>query len=466
MTVAADHAVDVLEGLVVDAVGGTWGARAVPRQREDASAILDPSTERRRHWIGRPRGYSKTEDLAAVTIAAMLSGQLPPGNSAYAAASDQQQARLLLNDIAGFVMRTGLSSDVTVQANRVIAPETGVTLEVLAADDSGAYGLRPALLVLDELCQWPETVRARRFYEALTTALPKVPGSRMVIITTAGDPSHWSRKVFDAANAEPDRWRVSMEHEPPPWLDPKEIEAERRSLLPSSFARLFENRWVASEDRLFKPDDVRACATLRGPQEPVQGRIYVLGVDLALRNDRAVVAVGHREGNGDAASVVVDRLDVFRPTKARDVQMADVQECVRHRSREYNRGEVIFDPAQAWSMMQNLKTSDVQVREHTFTTASNSRRTMQLLQLVRERRLAIPEDDELIDELVALRLVESSPGVYRYDHDAGRHDDLATAVSLVADRLIEKASRSIPAVACIAVTSPSAFGPPVAFRGM
>jgi len=87
-------------------------------------------------------------------------------------------------------------------------------------------------------------------------------------------------------------------------------------------------------------------------------------------------------------------------------------------------------------MMQNLKTSGVQVREHTFTTASNSRRTMQLLQLVRERRLAIPEDDELIDELVALRLVESSPGVYRYDHDAGRHDDLATAVSLVADRLI------------------------------
>jgi hypothetical protein len=78
------------------------------------------------------------------------------------------------------------------------------------------------------------------------------------------------------------------------------------------------------------------------------------------------------------------------------------------------------------------------VVEFTFSASSNSRRVLTLLQLVREHRLALPDDPELIEELVALRLVETSPGVYRHDHDPGRHDDLATAVSLVAQHLVDR----------------------------
>jgi phage FluMu gp28-like protein len=53
-----------------------------------------------------------------------------------------------------------------------------------------------------------------------------------------------------------------------------------------------------------------------------------------------------------------------------------------------------------------------------------------LHQLIRSHTLAIPDDPELIDELANVRLIETSPGVYRLDHDPNRHDDRAIALAL------------------------------------
>ena len=92
-----------------------------------------------------------------------------------------------------------LQGTVDVQATRVVALRSGTVLEVMAADASSAYGLLPSMLFLDELCQWPKTANAKEFYVALTSALPKVPGSRLVVMTTAGDPAHWSKKIYDQA---------------------------------------------------------------------------------------------------------------------------------------------------------------------------------------------------------------------------------------------------------------------------
>ena len=78
----------------------------------------------------------------------------------------------------------------------------------------------------------------------------------------------------------------------------------------------------------------------------------------------------------------------------------------------------------------------LRVVEFKFTVQSNSARTLTLLRLIREQRLAIPDDELLIDELVNLRVRETSPGVYRHDHDASKHDDAVTAVSLVAHHLV------------------------------
>lgn len=430
-------ALEVLASLRLED-GSRWGEQATPVQWADARSVLSPDGPRR-HWISRARGYSKTTDLGAMTVAAMLTPSvLPDGARAFACARDRDQARLLVDALRGFVVRTpGLRGAIEVGAYDAKARNGRVTLEAIAADASGAWGLLPHWVVVDELCQWPETPSARELWQAVSTSLPKVATSRLAIITTNGAPGHWSRGVYEHAVAD-SLWTVAETRGPAPWMSTEELESERRRLPASTFARLFENEWAQSEDRLFDPDDVRACALLAGGLDPTPGERYAIGVDLALRNDRAAVATCHAERDGDERVIVCDQLDVFTPSRGRDIDMRQVEDLVLARAMTYGRAAAVFDPAQAWQMMQSLRRRGLRVIEHTFSASSNSRRALALLQLVRERRLKIPDDPELIDELVNLRLVERAPGVYRHDHDVGKHDDRATALGLAALHLLEQ----------------------------
>jgi phage terminase large subunit-like protein len=179
-------ALDLLAALVGED-GRRWGDAAVPEQWEDARAVLDPSGQPY-HFMTRARGFAKTSDLAGIGVAAMLA-QLPAASRLYGLAADRDQGRLLVDSIAGYAARTPeLGSALIVDAYKVTAAN-GSVLEVLPADAPGAYGLRPAFAIVDELSQWSSTAGPRRLWEAVSSAMAKVPGSRLVVLTSAGDPS-------------------------------------------------------------------------------------------------------------------------------------------------------------------------------------------------------------------------------------------------------------------------------------
>ncbi len=410
--------------------GKRWRECATEQQVVDLHSML--ADEHRWHWIGRSRGYSKTSDVAAATLGAMLS-QLPAGSKAYAAAADRDQARLLVDSIEGYAIRTPeLKNLVKVEAFKVSTPSTGVTLDVLAADGASAYGLRPSWLVIDELCQWPESVNARRFYEAISTAVPKMPNARGIVITTAGSPGHWSRGVYDTAVAEPEIWRVSEIHEPAPWIDRKLVEAERRRLPESAFGRLWQNRWAAPEDSAFRYEDVIACATLDGALAAQPNHRYVVTVDLGWRNDRTAVAVAHADGG---MRLVVDRLEVIQGTKEHEVDLTRIETMLETLAREYD-APIYGDPAQFVSMRQRLQSRGLRVFDHVFSATSNTKLALLLLELVRANNLRIPNREELVSEFLNVRIVEKGPGLYRVDHAPDKHDDQVVAVGMAAMQLI------------------------------
>ena len=99
-----EAAIGLLNALVVDEAGTRWGDRATPLQRADAAALLDQAGPRR-HWIGRSRGFSKTDDLAAVSIAVMLE-QLTPGEEAVCIAADREQASIIVKRVRWIAART------------------------------------------------------------------------------------------------------------------------------------------------------------------------------------------------------------------------------------------------------------------------------------------------------------------------------------------------------------------------
>lgn len=424
---------DLMAGLVLED-GRRWGDAAERFQWEDAQAVLDPDVVPY-HFLTRARGASKTTDLAGVAIAMLLT--LPDRSRLHWLAADREQGALAVDAIGGFADRTPMLQGALEIGNwHVRFTPTASSLEILAADAPGAWGLRTWGVFVDEIAQWATTPGPRRLWEAVSSAVAKNPHARMVALTTAGDPAHWSHKILEHAKADP-LWRVHEVPGPAPWTDKGRLEEQQRRLPESSYRRLFLNEWTTSEDRLTTHDDLQACVTLDGPLEPIRGTRYVIGVDLGLKSDRTVAAVCHEKDG----RVTLDRMAVWAGTRTRPVQLDEVEEWLHLTCRSYNRARVVMDPWQAVALAQRLRTRGVRVNEFVFSSQSVGRLATTLHLLLRNSDLALSDDPELLDELLNVQLRETSPGVYRMDHDPDKHDDRAIALALAAHHLLSRPRR-------------------------
>ncbi len=90
------------------------------------------------------------------------------------------------------------------------------------------------------------------------------------------------------------------------------------------------------------------------------------------------------------------------------------------------------------SVAQRLKRQRIRVEEYNFTAPSVGRLATTINLLLGEHRFALPENQQLLDELANVRLRETTPGVYRMDHDPDKHDDQAIALALAANHLITR----------------------------
>ena len=431
-------ALDLLAGLVLED-GRPWGDLATEWQWQDAVSILEPGQSGARlHFLTRPRSASKTTDLAAVCCVALVE-QLPPGARCYAFAADRDQARLLIDALAGLVVRTpGMGGAVRVDRYQAVTP-AGAMLEVLSSDAPSAYGLRFHLAVVDELTMWPGEHRAT--WAAVLSAVPKVRGARLVCLGSAGDPAHWSYRVRQRARTS-GRWRLHEVPGPVPWVDPGDLEEQRALLTDSQFERLHLNRWTPSEDRLVSVERLSDAVVLNGPQDCQPGVTYAMGVDLGLRSDRTAIAVCHAErvedGPRGQRRVVLDRLVVFGGTREREVSVADVEAAVLECWRLYRRPKVRLDPWQMIGVAQRLRLRGVQVEEWSYSAQRYGAMASTLFALLRDGMLALYRDDALLDELANVRLKETLPGQVRIDHDPDKHDDQAVALGMAATALLER----------------------------
>jgi len=430
-------AFDLLSGLRDNL--GRWWDTATEVQHADATALLSLDGPRR-HWLGRAKGYSKTRDVAGISVVVLLT-QMASGEKGYVAASDADQAGLLRQSVAAFRANTpGLEADILVESRRIIAPRYGSELVILPADSAGSHGLRPKWLVVDELANWPDVEKHREFFDNLWAGLPKVADSRGVVITTAGAPGHFSRKIFDAARTD-ELWRVSDVHGPPPWADPGEIESERRRLFPARFARLWMNEWAEADDAIADPADVAAACTFQGPLAPEAGRRYICTLDLGKSHDRTVAVIAHPQREGEGTRIIVDRMQVWTPRPGHEVSLDDVRLWLVEFCRSYG-ARLHYDPSQAYLMVEQLRRAGIGCEEFTFRSGSVGLLATSIMQALRGRLLTLPDDEELKSEILNVRLRETSVNVLRIDHKSGKHDDRVIAVAM-ATHLLASGPRPI-----------------------
>jgi len=422
----------LLGGLVLD-TGQTWATAAEPWQKADARAILDASPDAvRRHFLLRARGMSKTSDAGAIALALLLT-EAPPRSRSHLYAVDADQARIGLDTVAGYVERTGLSPLVEVRASTVTVLASGASLAVEASDGASAFGLRPWLTIADEIGMWPGTPNHRKLWGAIVSAVPKVPGARLVAIGTAGSPSSLGAGVWHEAEASP-YWRTSRTRGPAPWWTKDDIEATRADLTAAEWRRLIECEWAEGDDALTTAEDVAACIrpgdlTLA----PRANRDYVAALDVGTRRDLTALAIGHMESRDAGRTVVVDRVLHWRPDRrlGSRVDLSEVEATVLRLCKEYHVDRLRFDRMQAEQMVGNLTRAGVRVEEYVFSASGAARIARSLHVALRDRAIELPDDDELRSEAVTVRMVETGPGMVKMSNPPGTHDDVLTAIGMI-----------------------------------
>lgn len=472
MTTTVDP-LHLLGSLVLDS-GKRWGEVATDWQLADATAVLTPGPDDPRlHWLGRPKGGSKTTDVAGIA-AAWLVAQAGPHDEAYVIASDRDQAARLLNFARGLIARTpGLGDVLDVQSHQIVNRRTGAKVIALAADVAGGEGILSPLVLVDELGQHADTLAARGMWDVALSSVPKVPGMRLVVISHAGIEGSWQHRIYEHALTAP-LWRVNDIAGPLPWVDADVLLDQEALLSAGQFARRHMNIWSGAEDALVTIEDLRRCVTLDGPLVPMPGVRYVMGLDIGLTKDRTVACVAHAErldgtdpgqsgwrdateseqyaamNRGEPAPdrvavtdsspvrIVLDRMEVWTGSKKAKVPLAEVEAWIVQAHSSFNSAPLVADPYQAVGMAQRLRGVGVEVSEFAFGSASVGRLASTLHRLLRDGALALPDDEELLDELAHVRLIERTPGVVRMDHASGRHDDRAIALALAAMRLLER----------------------------
>ncbi len=420
---------DIVTGLVLPS-GDRWGDVATDVQFRDAAAFLEAKVPY--HWIGRSRGYSKTEDAAAIVLADMLTG--PPGSRSFWLAADSEQGRLALESLEGFLARTPwLSGRLIVQTRRALCPETGSSLDVIPADAASSWGIRARNIVADELCNWDDVPSVLALWRAVRTSLTKFVDSRLLVVSTPSDPAHFSRAELDHAYASP-LWRVSETHGPAPWTDPDKL-AEQRAALPAPiYQQLYEGLWVPGAGAFLDPETLDRAITLHGPNlrpGDISAR-YTAGLDLGAVRDAAVFTICHRDG----PRVVLDLMMRWTGTRKDPVSFSAIEEAILAEYRRFRFTRLLTDPWQALPLLERLRAKGVAVEEFHFSQQSKQRLAGVLLSLFQEGNIDLYDVPGLRAELLALRLVQHGAN-WSFDHRVGGHDDRAVSLALAALGAVE-----------------------------
>lgn len=476
---ASDRALGLLLSFVWDDEGRTLGEVLHDRQITDLEELLDTDGPRY-HCQVKPRGAGKTDLVAAALLAIALT-QAPTGSRLYVAAADRDQARLAIDSIRAYVRRTPfLGAEFTVNTYDAECTRNGVVIEALAADTAGSAGLRPYVLVLDELWQWAgDQPRVKAFYEFLVTAVPKIPGARLVVMSTAPHPDHAFAGLVEEARRDP-RWRLNWWTEedglaPAPWQNPADIASVRATLSEGAYARLFLNRMVAGADSaLCSPEDIATLFRAEGDRlaDPdVMRGPWVCGLDLSVSGDNTGLAVGTLERSRRGQRVVVAETVTWKPTRERPLSQQEVYVTILRLAARYPGLRVVADPYQALGLLERLRGAGLPTGTFAFTAKSKAAIGAMSVDLVRTGRWSLPPDPDLLRDFRELQVVDRPDNTVWVEapRSATGHGDTATAVQIASSELLSgqrafvrsvsyRAAGSRTAAAIPDETSPNRFG--------
>lgn len=398
-------------------------------------------SQRREALVLLPRGNGKTTLLAAVGLWCLL--RLPDAQIVVGAAS-RDQAAVLFDIARGFAEHPEISK--LVQTTRREIRTARGWLKVIAADGPKQHGLIIDMAIVDEL----HAHGNRELYDALSTAMLKRPGAKLVTISTAGATVDTPLgDLYERANQLPSmkrdgalsvaigkhfgmlEWRADDPDDleqvkaanPASWVTLEGLESQRVRSHPLAFARYHCNIWTGGKAPFVMPEQWDAGAAK--PDIPRGARVAV-GVDASLVRDSTAVCVARL----DDAKHVHAMWKVWTPAGANQpVPLADVEVYIRDLSRAYD-VTVVYDPHYFGRSAQVLEDEGIPVMEWPYRKMAEA--TSLLLEIIREGRLAHGGDRIARQHAIAAEVDEREWGLVLSKRRSREKIDCMIALAMAA----------------------------------
>jgi len=382
-------------------------------------------------YLELPRGHWKSGGVAAIATA---EAALLPSTDVVIAAADSDQARIILENIAGYLRRNpALGALFTVRKDE-FETDAGSRIRVISSDAPSAYGLggthQRFRVICDELTTW----RDDSLWVALVSASGKVAHSQTLVLSNAGFDAERSWQWDVRRTAEQADWAYlfSADGVIASWITEEWVEQMRALLPAAAFERLIGNVWTTGAGDFVTSEQWLRCVDERlTPTAGGDSRRYWGGLDLGLTKDRTAFAIVHRDGE----HVVLDSLDVWQGTRQEPVSITVVERAVADATRRFPGLTISCDPWQLKGSIERLRRERVSVSEFVFSSSSVGKLSATLHHAITSGALRVYPDAELEREILGLRVVESAGG-WRFDHRTGGYSDRAVALAMATMRAV------------------------------
>ena len=394
-----------------------------------------------RAWLERPRGHSKTSDLAIMaTWALAFSGRAIKG---ICAAGDRDQARLIRDSIERLLRSNPwLGRALKIQQYRIVNKHSGSELEIISADTHTAYGFVLDFLLIDEISNWRPT--AKPLWDALISTAAKRRHCMVVNICNAGFRESWNFEVREAVRADPKWYFRSLDGPVASWIDEDLLDEQRRLLPPEQFQRLWMNKWSSGSGDGLSPAWIQDSLTnangrawLPGPHPcALEHCVYSAGLDCGWKSDHSALIVA--AGNLQTRKFELAECLSWDPRDyGGELPLSIVKDACREVHKRFHLECLMFDDTGFIEGGQQLAAAGLpMVRFMKENTGAQTGRCRLLLDCFRERRIRLydgePSAKGLLKDLHTMSIVERGPNRLYLEkpRDHSGHCDRGDAFSL------------------------------------
>jgi phage terminase large subunit-like protein len=303
------------------------------------------------------------------------------------------------------------------RADRSLMLPNGGEVTVRSADNPDTLrGEGLDLVVLDESA----FIHPDAWFEALRPTLSSTLGKALFISTPRG--RNWFWEMFQRGiSGEPDYAAFQFPTINNPYIPPSEIEAARRDLPELIFRQEYLAEFIDDQGGVFRR--VQEAAVLDPLDEPLPGRSYIAGVDVAAAIDYTVVTVM------DAQSYEMVYMDRFN--------RVDYNVLIERLHALHNLWKLQAMKIESNSIGQPvidaLYSRGIGVIPF-LTTSATKQMVIQNLQSAFENgQLKILNNPVLIGELLSFESKRNASGSFSYAAPEGVHDDCVMSLAICWD---------------------------------